>query len=102
MTDIYRAISDPVRRRILKMVARQERTQSEIVKVFLISQPAVKKHLAILLEEKVILERREGKYCYYRLNTPVFQHHYERLQHELGLILENKLNDLKHYLEEDI
>ncbi|SMF68418.1 transcriptional regulator, ArsR family [Paenibacillus uliginis N3/975] len=102
MTDIYRAVSDPVRRRILKIVAHQEKTQSEIVKEFIISQPAVKKHLAILLEEELILERREGKYCYYRLNTPIFQHHYQRLQHELGLILENKLNDLKHYLEEDM
>lgn len=101
MTDIYRAVSDPIRRRILKMVAHQEKTQSEIVKAFLISQPAVKKHLAILIEEELLFERREGKYCYYRLNTPVFQHYYLQLQQELGLILENKLKDLKFYLEED-
>ncbi|WP_054956096.1 ArsR/SmtB family transcription factor [Paenibacillus dakarensis] len=101
MTDFYRAISDPIRRRILKMVAHQEKTQNEIVKKFLISQPAVKKHLAILLEEQLILERREGKYCYYRLNTHAFQHQYEQLQQELGLIMESKLSDLKSYLEED-
>ncbi|GIP23967.1 metalloregulator ArsR/SmtB family transcription factor [Paenibacillus sp. J22TS3] len=101
MTDIYRAISDPIRRRILQMVAHQECTQSEIVKQFPISQPAIKKHLSILLEEQLLLEKRQGKYCCYRLNTPVFRHNYLQLQQELGLILENKLADLKHYLEED-
>ena len=73
MSDMYRAISDPIRRKILNMVAHRELPQLEIVKAFHISQPAVKKHLAILLEEELLLERREGKYCYYRLNTPNFQ-----------------------------
>ncbi|MGW8826482.1 metalloregulator ArsR/SmtB family transcription factor [Paenibacillus lautus] len=101
MSDMYRAISDPIRRKILNMVAHQELPQLEIVKAFHISQPAVKKHLAILLEEELLLERREGKYCYYRLNTPTFQREYAELQQELGSILENKLSRLKQYLEED-
>lgn len=101
MTDLYRAISDSVRRRILQLVAYQEQTQSQLVKEFPISQPAVKKHLAILLEEELILERKEGRYRYYRLNQPIFRQHYERLQQEMGLLLENKLANLKTYLEEE-
>ncbi|WP_028593070.1 metalloregulator ArsR/SmtB family transcription factor [Paenibacillus assamensis] len=99
MTDIYRAIADPIRRKILRMVSQKECTQSDIVASFSISQPAIKKHLAILLEEQLLLERRMGKFCYYRLNTPVFQQEYLQLQSELGLVLENKLAGLKHYLE---
>ncbi|TVX92081.1 metalloregulator ArsR/SmtB family transcription factor [Paenibacillus agilis] len=99
MTDIYRAIADPIRRKILRMVSQQECTQSDIVASFSISQPAIKKHLAILLEEQLLLERRVGKFCYYRLNTPVFQQAYLQLQSELGLVLDNKLAGLKHYLE---
>ncbi|MDH6675174.1 metalloregulator ArsR/SmtB family transcription factor [Paenibacillus glucanolyticus] len=102
MSDMYRAISDPIRRKILHMVAHQELPQLEIVRAFHISQPAIKKHLAILLEEELLLERREGKYCFYRLNVPIFQNGYEQLQHELGHILENKLTKLKQYLEEDL
>lgn len=83
------------------MIAHRELPQLEIVKAFKISQPAIKKHLAILLEEELVLERREGKYCYYRLNTPVFEREYKQLQDDLGRILENKLNRLKHYLEEE-
>ncbi|MEK3733271.1 MULTISPECIES: metalloregulator ArsR/SmtB family transcription factor [Paenibacillus] len=101
MSDIYRAISDPIRRQILNMLAERELPQLEIVKSFTISQPAIKKHLAILLEEKLVLERREGKYCFYRLNTPVFEVEYQRLQNEIGRILDNKLNRLKQYLEEE-
>ncbi|NGP57341.1 winged helix-turn-helix transcriptional regulator [Paenibacillus thiaminolyticus] len=54
MTDIYRAISDPTRRQILRMTAQREYTQSEIVQAFSISQPGMKKHLAILVEENLI------------------------------------------------
>lgn len=101
MTDFYRAVSDPVRRHILRLVAHQEQTQSQLVEQFTISQPAVKKHLAILMDEGLIQERREGRYCYYRLNRSVYQQQYERLKEELGLLLENKLSNLKQWLEEE-
>lgn len=101
MTDIYRAISDPIRRRILTLLSHKERTQSELVANFSISQPAVKKHLAILMEENLIADRRDGKYCFYSLKREVFYNHYEKLQHELGSILDNKLSKLKYYLEEE-
>ncbi|TQR20454.1 ArsR/SmtB family transcription factor [Psychrobacillus vulpis] len=101
MTDFYRAISDPIRRRTLTLVSHKELTQSELVANFSISQPALKKHLAILIEENLITERRDGRYCFYRLKREVFYDHYQKLQHELGSILENKLVKLKDYLEED-
>ncbi|PZM67619.1 ArsR/SmtB family transcription factor [Paenibacillus dendritiformis] len=102
MTDIYRAISDPIRRQILRMTAQREYTQSEIVQAFAISQPGMKKHLAILLEENLIRERKKGKYRYYSLQSDVFRLHYEQLQRELGMILEHKLAALKHYVEGDL
>ncbi|GAA0329635.1 hypothetical protein GCM10008967_20150 [Bacillus carboniphilus] len=102
MTDIYRAISDPNRRRILQMLSQHEYTQSEIVGTFTISQPAVKKHLNILLEEQLIQERKEGRFRYYRLNKPRFEKSYERLQKEMELILDQKLASLKHYLEGEL
>lgn len=101
MTDLYRAITDPIRRKILLMTSQKECTQSEIVKAFSISQPAIKKHLKILLDEELILERKSGRFCYYRLNQEVYNTSYRELQHELGLILENKLLKLKNYLEEE-
>ncbi|WP_096186551.1 metalloregulator ArsR/SmtB family transcription factor [Evansella halocellulosilytica] len=101
MTDIYRAIADPVRRKILLMTAQKEYTQKEIVSCFSISQPAIIKHIKILKEEDLIKERREGKFCYYKLNQAVFDVHFRKLQMELGNILDRKLTNLKDYLEED-
>jgi DNA-binding transcriptional ArsR family regulator len=99
MTDIYRAIADPTRRKILTLLSRNEYTQSELVDRFTISQPAIKKHLAILVEEDIVAERREGKYRIYSLKRDNFTRHYEKLQQEMGTILEDKLSKLKSYLE---
>ena len=101
MTDIYRAIADPIRRKILTSLSNKELTQSDIVALFAISQPAIKKHLSILLEENLIAERRDGKYCVYRLKKDVFKLHYQKVQDDLGNILENNLGRLKYYLEEE-
>ena len=56
MSDIYRALGDSTRRRIVSMLKQGDKTQKEIVEAFDISQPAIKKHLNILLEERIILE----------------------------------------------
>ncbi|WP_133120556.1 ArsR/SmtB family transcription factor [Heyndrickxia camelliae] len=48
MTDIYRALADPHRRRILQMLSQCERTQSVLVDAYPISQLATKKHITIL------------------------------------------------------
>ncbi|MBS4174906.1 metalloregulator ArsR/SmtB family transcription factor [Bacillus sp. FJAT-49736] len=99
MTDIYRALADPHRRRILQMLSQHERTQSDLVAAFPISQPAIKKHIAILKEEELIEERRQGKFVFYRLNEKVYQYHFEKLKHEMELVLDDKLGRLKNYLE---
>jgi ArsR family transcriptional regulator, arsenate/arsenite/antimonite-responsive transcriptional repressor len=99
MTDIYRALADPHRRRILLMLSQHERTQSELVDAFPISQPATKKHLTILKEEDLIKERREGKFVFYSLNNEVYQKYFEKLKREMELILDDKLAKLKDYLE---
>ena len=72
MPDIYRALGDSTRRRILSMLKQGNKTQKEIVDAFDISQPAIKKHLTILLEERMISERLNGKYRIYSLNLSIF------------------------------
>lgn len=99
MTDIYRALADPHRRRILQLLSQREYTQSEIVGEFSISQPATKKHIAILKEEELIQERKEGKFVYYRLNEQIYAHYFERLKKEMELVVDRRLNRLKQFLE---
>ncbi len=81
------------------MLAQGERTQSDFVQFFHISQPAVKKHLQILLEEGVISEQKQGKYRIYRLEHALLQSAYQSLLQDMGYILGDRLTRLKTFLE---
>ena len=48
MGDIYKAISDPIRRQILDLLKEKDLNVNEIVSEFSISQPSISNHLSIL------------------------------------------------------
>ncbi|KMK76817.1 metalloregulator ArsR/SmtB family transcription factor [Alkalihalobacillus pseudalcaliphilus] len=101
MTDLFRALSDSTRREILHLTAQKEWTQSDLVAAFTISQPAIKKHLDILLKMDLLLERKEGKYRYYSLNQENYRQQSMRAKLEIDQILEQKLMKLRHFMEEE-
>ena len=63
------ALSDPVRREILKMLKKGDRSAGQIAERFDISLPAISRHLAVLRESELVTSHREGKNVYYRINT---------------------------------
>ena len=66
MTDVrLRALADPVRRDILKMVARTETPSGRIAGAFQISRPAISRHLKVLRDADLITVREEGTSRYY-------------------------------------
>lgn len=99
MPDVYRALGDPTRRSILSMLKHGSKTQKEIVEEFDISQPAIKKHLNILLEEKIITESRKGKYRTYSLNTDSLQVAYHEMLQYIGGLFDHQLESLKNHVE---
>ena len=101
MTNLFRVLADPTRREILAMTARKECTQSDLVAAFSISQPAIKKHIDLLVSENLLLIKKEGKFRYYRLNEDMYKLEVQKIQIELESILDRKLHNLKEYLEED-
>lgn len=68
-----RALSDPVRRSILKMLKSGRMSAGEIVDRFDITGAAISRHLSVLKEADLIRDTREGKYIYYELNTSVLE-----------------------------
>ena len=102
MPDIYRALGDSTRRRILSMLKQENKTQKEIVEAFTISQPAIKKHLTILLEENIISERLDGKYRIYSLNIDILQTTYHEMLQYIEELLDHQLISLKNYVEKEI
>jgi DNA-binding transcriptional ArsR family regulator len=57
---VLRAIAEPRRQQIMRLVWRQERPAGEIAAHFEISRPAVSKHLRVLREAGLVAERRSG------------------------------------------
>lgn len=65
-TDVYRAIADPTRRRILTLLEREELSVSTLAARFPVTRPAISQHLATLREASLVRYRRDGRTRYYR------------------------------------
>ncbi len=70
---IFKALSDPTRREILKMLRQSDLTAGEIAEHFNISKPSLSHHLNVLKQADLVLDERKGQYISYSLNTSVFQ-----------------------------
>ena len=66
MEDIARAIAQPRRREILRLVRDRELAAGEIAAHFDVTRPAVSQHLSVLREAGLVTERREGTRRLYR------------------------------------
>jgi len=66
METVLRAIADPRRREIMRLVRYEERAAGAIAAHFDVSRPAISQHLAILREAGLVTERREGNRRLYR------------------------------------
>ncbi len=61
-----KAIAEPRRQEILRLVWSQERPAGEIAAHFDVSRPAISKHLRVLRESGLVQERRQGTRRLYR------------------------------------
>lgn len=71
--DVYDAIADPTRRKLLRLLADvEELPLNELTVHFQMGRTAVSKHLAILKDANLVIARRVGRETRYRLNaTPL-------------------------------
>lgn len=65
--DVFHAVSDATRRRILDLLVTGERTVTGLVSQFEISQPSISEHLRILREAGLVSVRRQGRQRIYSL-----------------------------------
>ena len=73
MNDVFKALSDPTRRRILELLKAGDLSAGEIAEAFPIGKPAISHHLALLKSADLVQAEREGQSIIYSLNTTVFQ-----------------------------
>ena len=79
MDSAFKALSDPTRRDILRLLKHGSRTSGEIAQHFDAAWPTVSRHLAVLRDANLVLSTRVGQQIVYELNTSVFQDVVEHL-----------------------
>jgi ArsR family transcriptional regulator, arsenate/arsenite/antimonite-responsive transcriptional repressor len=70
---VFRALSDPTRRKILELLAKGDRSAGEIAEKFPVAFASVSHHLAVLRSAGLVATERQGQSIVYRLDTTVYQ-----------------------------
>lgn len=72
LLNVFRALADPTRMRIMHLLRAMELSVGEIAHVMDQSQPRVSRHIRILVEAGLIDRRKEGNWVFLRLgNSPL-------------------------------
>lgn len=69
LVQALKALADPNRIRILKMVQHRDMCVCELTEALGVTQPSVSRHLRILEEADFVQHRRDGLWICYRLNS---------------------------------
>jgi DNA-binding transcriptional ArsR family regulator len=70
LRDVFNAIADPTRRRLIRLLAEaKEMPLHELTAQFQMGRTAVSKHLTILKEAGLVLDRKVGRETLFRLNA---------------------------------
>lgn len=69
----FRALADPTRREIIRLLRAGPRTSGEIAERFDTTWATISRHLGILKDARLILAERDGQFIRYELNLTVFQ-----------------------------
>lgn len=96
--DVFTAIADPTRRRVLDVLRDGERAAGDLLGEFEFTQPALSQHLRVLREAGLVEQRRDGRHRRYRLKAERLGvvrdwiTHYDRFW-------DQKLQSLREYLD---
>lgn len=73
MNQVFKALSDPTRRKILDLLHEKDLTAGEIAEHFNMTKPSISHHLTILKNAELIQDEKKGQFVFYSLHTTVFQ-----------------------------
>lgn len=98
---VWKALSDPTRRKLLDLLRNQPRTTGELSEAFAnIGRCAVMKHLGILEEVGLVIVKREGKFRWNYINPIPIQKIYDRWMSQYAAGMAKNLLRLKQHIEE--
>ena len=93
MTRLFRALDDPIRRRILELLREGDLTVGEIARHFPISLPSMSYHLDLLRRADLVVSEKDGQFVRYTLNASVLD---EALAWLTGLVATRQRKTYEH------
>jgi DNA-binding transcriptional ArsR family regulator len=73
MSHVFKAISDPTRRRVLQLLRERPMTAGELADHFPFSKATMSAHFAVLKEADLVAAEKDGKNVIYRLRLSVLE-----------------------------
>jgi DNA-binding transcriptional ArsR family regulator len=73
MSTVFKALSDPSRRRVLELLRDQDMSAGELAEHFEFSRPTMSAHFAVLKEAGLVKAEKQGKNVIYRLQLSVLE-----------------------------
>jgi DNA-binding transcriptional ArsR family regulator len=71
MNDVFKAMNDPVRREILKLLRQGDMTAGEISARFDMTAPSISHHLDKLKRAGLVTTIKKGQFVLYSINTTI-------------------------------
>ena len=73
MSNVFKALSDPTRRRVLQLLRKGSMSAGELSEHFDVSKPTMSAHFAVLREADLVQTEKIGKSVIYRLKLSVLE-----------------------------
>lgn len=73
MNESFKALADPTRRQIIRLLREKDRTAGEIADYFQMSKPSISHHLSALKHAGLVQDERKGQFILYSLDTTVLE-----------------------------
>lgn len=85
MAEVFKALSDPTRRRVLQLLRERPMTAGELSDQFDVSRPTMSAHFAVLREANLIDATKKGTTITYRIRMSVLEEALLEFAGALGL-----------------
>ena len=73
MSEVFKALSDPTRRRVLQLLRKRPMAAGELSDHFAVSKPTMSAHFAVLREADLVDAEKNGRTITYRLKLSVLE-----------------------------
>jgi DNA-binding transcriptional ArsR family regulator len=85
MSQVFKALSDPTRRRVLQLLGKGPMSAGDLSDQFEVSKPTMSAHFAVLKEADLVHAEKVGKSVIYHLKLSVLEEALLGFAHSFGL-----------------